>query len=191
MTTIDRTAYPRFKRALSERDLREVYTLTEDERTFIETSVYGEQAQLNLALLLKSCQRLAYFPDVKKIPKRIVNHLRHDLQISSDVSIGYEWQRTLYRHHTLVRDYLDVRPYGEGGEIITETAMRKAVQSMMYPADLINVAIEELVRQSYLLPAFSTLNRLAVMFVLEHTINTSSESWRNLRQMTVFCWMGY
>jgi hypothetical protein len=162
MTTIDRTAYPRFKRAISERDLTEVYTLTEDERTFIETSVYGDQAQLNLALLLKSCQRLAHFPNLKKIPRRIVAHLRQELQISSDVSVGYEWQRTLYRHHAMVRDYLDVRPYGEGGEIITETAMRKAVQSMMYPADIINVAIEELVRQSYLLPAFSTLNRMAI-----------------------------
>lgn len=76
------------------------------------------------------------------------------------MSIGCEWQRTLYRHHTLVRDYLNVRPYSAGSEIIAETGMRNAVQVMMYPADLINVAIEELFRQSYLLPAFSILNPL-------------------------------
>ena len=41
MTTIDRTAYPRFKRALSERDLTEVYTLTEDEHELVNRSTWG------------------------------------------------------------------------------------------------------------------------------------------------------
>lgn len=162
MTTIDRTAYPRFKRVLSERDLKEVYTLSEDERAFIEVSASTEQTRLNLALLLKSCQRLGYLPNLNTIPKRIVIHILRQLGISTTLTPHYEWQRTLYRHHALIRDYLDVQSYGQSGEIIAETAMRKAVQSMMYTADLINVAIEELVRQSYLLPAFSTLNRLAI-----------------------------
>jgi len=162
MTTIDRTAYPRFKSALSKRDLTEVYTLMEDEQSFVDTSAHGDQARLNLALLLKSCQRLAYFPNLQTIPKRIVTHIRKQLQIVSDVAVGYEWERTLYRHHALIRGYLDVQPYGQGGESIAKAAMQQAVQSMMYPADLINVAIEELVRQSHLLPAFSTLNRLAI-----------------------------
>ena len=162
MTTIERTAYPRFKRALSERDLTEVYTLTEDGQVFIDTSVYSDPARLNLALLLKSCQRLAYFPNLKTMPKRIVTHIRQQLQIASDVNVGYEWRRTLYRHHTLIREYLDVQPYGQDAHVIAEEAMQQAAQSMMYPADLINAAIEELIRQSYLLPAFSTLNRLAI-----------------------------
>jgi len=69
MTTIDRTAYPRFKRALSERDLTEVYTLTEDEYELIERSTSDARTRLNFALLLKSCQRLAYFPKLTSIPK--------------------------------------------------------------------------------------------------------------------------
>jgi hypothetical protein len=39
--------------------------------------------------------------------------------------------------------------------------MRRAALVMDNPADLINVAIEELVRQRFELPAFSGLNRLA------------------------------
>lgn len=161
MTTIDRTAYPRFKRALSERDLKDVYTLNEDELTFIDDSATTEQTRLNLTLLLKSCQRLGYFPGMDAIPKRIVLHIHRQLGIPETVIPHYEWQRTLYRHHALIRNYLDIQPYGQGGEIIAQAAMQQAVQSMMYSADLINAAIEELVRQSYLLPAFSTLNRLA------------------------------
>ena len=161
MTTIDRTAYPRFKRALSEHDVTEVYTLTEDENEFIERSTSDDQTRLNFALLLKSCQRLAYFPKLASIPKRIVTHVRQQLQIPSEIAVGYKWKRTRHRHYQLIRDYLSVQSYKQGGRAIAEAAMRKAIQSMMYPADLINVAIEELVRQSYLLPTFSTLNRLA------------------------------
>ena len=146
MTTIDRTAYPRFKRALSKRDLKDVYTLNEDELTFIDGSATTEQTRLNLAVLLKSCQRLGYLPDIDAIPKRIVLHIRRQLGIPETVLPYYECQRTLYRHHALIRDYLDVQPYGQGGEIVVETAMQQAVQSMMYSADLINAAIEELVR---------------------------------------------
>ena len=161
MTTIDRTAYPRFKRALSERDLEDIYTLNEDELAFIDGSATTEQTRLNLAVLLKSCQRLGYLPDIDAIPKRIVLHIRRQLGIPETVLPHYEWQRTLYRHHALIRNYLDVQPYGQGGDVVAQTAMQQAVQSMMYSADLINAAIEQLVRQSYLLPAFSTLNRLA------------------------------
>jgi hypothetical protein len=85
MTTIDRTAYPRFKRALSERDLKEVYTLTEDEITLIDGLATTEQTRLNLAVLLKSCQRLGYFPDIDAIPKRIVFHSHRQLGIPESV----------------------------------------------------------------------------------------------------------
>jgi hypothetical protein len=161
VTTIDRTAYPRFKRAISEQDLTEVYTVTDDEKDFIDAAAYGDQMQLNLTLLLKSGQRLARFPNVEQIPVRIVTHLRQQLSIAHDIPVGYDWDRTLYRHHQLIRDYLGVVPYSQDGREITITAMQQAIQTMMYPADLINAAIEELVRQSVLLPAFSTLDTLA------------------------------
>jgi len=161
VTTIDRTAYPRFKRVISEQDLTEIYTLSQDEQDFIAASVYGPQMQLNLALLLKSCQRLAYFPPVQQIPVRIVNHLRQQLPIPYDTPVGYDWDRTRYRHHQLIRDYLAVVPYSQGGRQIVINSIQQAIQTMMYPADLINAAIEALVRQSVLLPAFSTLNSLA------------------------------
>jgi len=162
MTTVERTAYPRFKRTLTEQELTDVYTLSDEERRFINGIATTPQMQLNLALLLKSCQRLAYFPNLTRVPSRIVTYLRQQLTVPPDVIPEYDWDRTLYRHRQQVRDYLQLRPYREGGEAVATAAMQQAIQTMMYPADLINVAIEKLIRQSILLPAFSTLNRMAL-----------------------------
>ena len=50
-------------------------------------------------------------------------------------------------------------------------AIETAVTVMDHPADLINVAIEALVKESYELPAFSTLDRLAGhLRALNHTL---------------------
>jgi Domain of unknown function (DUF4158) len=47
------------------------------------------------------------------------------------------------------------------GQELAAIAISNAAEVRDHPADLINVAIEELVRQRYELPAFSTLDRLA------------------------------
>ena len=44
---------------------------------------------------------------------------------------------------------------------VAEAAIRKAVQSKDNPADLANVALDELVRQSCELPGYTTLDAMA------------------------------
>src|SRR5205085_5218955 len=68
--------------------------------------------------------------------------------------------RTLYRHQTAVRAYLQVLVFGEVARATVSARVRTAATVLDNPADLINVAIEELVRLRYELPAFSTLDRL-------------------------------
>jgi hypothetical protein len=70
-------------------------------------------------------------------------------------------KNTRYRYHNLIRAYLQVRPYVEGGLDIAARAIHDAAAVMDNPADLINIAIEELVRDRVDLPAFATLDRLA------------------------------
>lgn len=66
----------------------------------------------------------------------------------------------MYRHRQLIRDYLQVIDYADGGEAVVSRAVQQAAATMGDPADLINVAIEELLRQGFELPTFSTLDRL-------------------------------
>ena len=61
MTAIERTAYPRFKRVLSAKDLEEVYTPTPQERFLALRSTKGTVAEVGFLVLLKTYQRLGRF----------------------------------------------------------------------------------------------------------------------------------
>lgn len=160
MTTIERTAYPRFKTVLTNRELQEIYTPTQEEITFANTTARGPQQCLALTVLLKSFQRLGYFPAIEEVPVGIVHHIRAWLQLPDDISLQGIAPTSLYRYHKAIRTYLGVASYREGGESVASEAIRQAAQTMSNPADLINASVEELVRQRFELPAFSRLDHL-------------------------------
>lgn len=160
MTSIERTAYPRFTRLPTSRELHEGYTPTAPERAFGARAARTERHLLGVLVLLKAFQRLGYFPRLETVPAAVIAHLRSCLQLEPGVQPGYETPRTLYRHHQAIRDYLAVQPYGPHPRHLAVAAVYAAAQVMDHPPDLINVAVEELVRQRCELPAFSTLDRL-------------------------------
>ncbi len=162
MTALDRTAYPRFKRTYSARELSDIYTPTPDEIQFATTTARSDGLRFNLLLLLKCFQRLGYFPALDEIPEVLISHIRTSMGFSPDQApFGYDTPRTLYRHHKLIRTYLGVTPYGKAARHQAALAIREAAHRMDRPADLINVAIETLVKERCELPAFSTLDTLA------------------------------
>jgi TnpA family transposase len=159
MASIERTAYPRFKRNPLVKELDALYTPKEDELHFANSMSRKEPTRFCILLLLKAFQRLGYFPDVEIIPSDIVQHIRTASGISSEVSPVYSDSKTLYRHHQAIRQHLGVAAWNDDGLRVASEAMATAAEVMDNPADLINVAIEELVRQRIELPAFSTLDR--------------------------------
>jgi len=60
-----------------------------------------------------------------------------------------------------VRDYIGVSAWCEESQKMLADACRNAAQSRDDLADIINFALEELVRQRYELPAFNTMLRAA------------------------------
>ena len=81
MASIERTAYPRFKAALSMQELHTLYDPTDDERAFVLTHAQGAAQQLTLLALLKSHQYLGYLPIVDAIPLQIRCHLCSQLHL--------------------------------------------------------------------------------------------------------------
>src|SRR5438128_2485680 len=160
MTAIDRTIYRHVKRSYTTKELIEAYTPTEEERRFVDTMTRTAQHQLNLMLWIKLFPCLGYFPAVDEIPSAIVVHVRGALSLPEDLVPVYDHPRTLYRHHQLVREYYQIVPYGKDARRIALRTILRAIRTMDNPADLINAAIDELVKQRYELPAFSTLDRL-------------------------------
>src|SRR5438270_667100 len=58
MTAIERTAYPRFTRAPSVKELREIYTPTPGDIAFVATRARGPSQKFALMILLKVYQRI-------------------------------------------------------------------------------------------------------------------------------------
>jgi TnpA family transposase len=163
MTAIHETAYPRIRSNLTDKDLRELYTPTTDDLAFIRDATKSAVTALGLAILLKTFQRLGYFPAFDALPPRLIDyiagvigipHVESNLQ-QYDVS-GYRW-----RHLPLIRAHLRITTFSDGGRRILVGAVLEAARSKDILADIINVGIEALVQARYELPAFSTLRRAA------------------------------
>jgi len=161
MASIERTAYPQFKRNPVVRELVTAYTPTDAELAFITDSARQPGHRLTLAVLLKSFQRLGYFPAIDEVPAAVVRHLRNALRYRVQVKPADIAPNKRYRYFQRIRTYLQVRAYADGGLDVAARAIHEAAAVMDNPADLINVAIEQLVRDRIELPAFSALDRLA------------------------------
>ena len=124
------------------------------------TDARGDSQRLGLAVLLKCFQNLAYFPALANVPEFIVDHIRSNLGLATYARLT-EARTSLYRYHAVIRNYMGVTTYSEGGETVATATIEAAVQTMNNPADLINASIEELIRQRFELPGYSHLDRLA------------------------------
>ena len=86
MASIDRTAYPRFKRSISVRELREAYSPSLDELEWARQMTDSDEALLSLTMCLKCCQRLGYFARFDEVPASIAGHLRQELGLHESVN---------------------------------------------------------------------------------------------------------
>ncbi len=161
-----RSAYPVFPETFTPSELQRYYTLSDNDRQLIQANARGGPQVLAFAALLKTCQQLGYFPALEDMPEKIVSHLRSQLleQLSDDASEnGLSLSsRSLYTYHGLIRDHLGIKAFSlEAAEPLLRRRLTEAAQTMNWVADLINVAIEVLIKENYELPAYSTLERLA------------------------------
>jgi hypothetical protein len=159
MTVIERTAYPRFKQHPSVLELAELYTPTSEEIKFVKSRIKSHAGLLSFMVMLKSFQRLGSFPHPELVPAAIINHLRSCLKLHKWVK-PIPSKRSLQHYQQAIREYLGVKPYDKTAQKLAAVAIASIAQVKDHPADLLNVAIEELVKQRYELPAFSTLDRL-------------------------------
>lgn len=149
--------------------MREFYTPNSQEIAFARSKARSPKGWLGLLILLKAFQRLGYSPAFESIPSTISRHIRDELNLSAKALVPPSL-RSQRRYEQVIRTFLDVKPYTpEALKVVTQTVLQAAyVQD--HPADLINVAIETLVKERYELPAFSTIDRLVRK--LRNIVNT-------------------
>jgi Domain of unknown function (DUF4158) len=71
MPSLERTAYPRFARVITAQELERAYTPSQEELTWARGTVRTPNHLLCLGILLKSFQRLHYFPDLDAVPSEL------------------------------------------------------------------------------------------------------------------------
>ena len=113
-------------------------------------------------LLLKTFQRLGYFVRLDAIPASIVRHISKAVGYE-DVPAGLSAYDSGTDNATWCWSdpWLGVTPFGREAQRVMVEASVRASRVREDLADIINTAIEELVRQRFELPAFSALMRAA------------------------------
>ena len=146
MTSIERTAFPFFRRVVSARELELFFTPDLGEVDWAQEKVRSDEHLLALVLSLKCFQRLGYFPSFGEVPEVATGHVRSCLGLGAGVEPVCSTDRTERAHRELVRGRVGVVHDPGRARLIAEAAIRGAALVKNHPPDLINVALEELVR---------------------------------------------
>lgn len=160
MTTIERTAYPRFKSSFTQDELEHFYQPTESDAAFVENRATDETQQLAMMILLKAFQKLGYLPKLDDVPVSVGKYIAKQMQRPWPEQLHDLPRMTRSRYRQAIYTYFDIKAYRDGGQEAVENIVRQAVQTMSDPADLINVAVEQLIVDRFELPAYRTLDEL-------------------------------
>ncbi|MFK7982150.1 MAG: Tn3 family transposase [Saprospiraceae bacterium] len=163
MAAIHETAYPRFKSHFEENELVKFYSPTPEEVKFSKKYTRSLASQFGLLTHLKVFQRLGYFVLWDAIPPPVTKYISTCLGNLFELHPlhNYDESGTRNRHLDHIRKYMEVKSVGDATTICFENAAKMAVQTKEHISDIINVMIEELIRQNFELPGFSTIDRAA------------------------------
>jgi len=170
LTSIDRTAYPRFRGIVPARELVEWFTPTPEETAWARGKTTTDQTFLALVTWLRCYQRQRRFPELDEVPAVVVEHIRTGLGLPDDVAAAVESVRSAARYRDHIREWLGVKYDAADVRGVAEAAIRAAAVTKDNPADLINVALEELLQAGRELPGYSTLDRMVAKIRTE--VNT-------------------
>lgn len=109
---------------------------------------------------LKVFQTIGRFRRVTDIPAIVFEHVARQLGVEFGPAFVHP-DRTLYRHRPAVLKRLGVIAWGTVTREIAQSTMIKTAKARTDPADIINAAVDALIRHRFELPALIALRRLA------------------------------
>jgi uncharacterized protein DUF4158 len=81
VVSIERTAYPRFKRLITAHELHLFFSPTRDEVAWASEATDCDEHLLALLLMLKSYQRMGCFPRLEDVPEMVVDFVRRAVEL--------------------------------------------------------------------------------------------------------------
>lgn len=161
MTSIERTAYPRFKRLITASELHNHFTPTHDEAAWASERTDSDAHLLAVVLALKCLAKMGRFPGLEEIPAVVVDFVRRDLRLPEDTVPAWSSARVARHHKAGIRERLGWTNDQSTAREVAEAAIRAEAALKNHPPDLINVALDKLTEASLEFPAYSTLDALA------------------------------
>ena len=174
MSSIEETAYPRLHDDISPQELEQLYTPSAKERRFVADTYRRTLPQTCLMLQLKLMQRLGYSVPLAGVPLPIIAHVCKKLRFTrptKDVLARYDASGEKARHLKHVLEVLRLREPDETARRWMFERAEAAAHTKQELPDIINALLEELVKQRFVLPGFSKLDRIAQ--VARDKVNTA------------------
>lgn len=158
--TAARVIYPELPKPLTPGDLHQLFRPNYDEREWAPTIARIPSSQVALLVQLKIFQSIGRFLGAADIPPAAIEYVASHMGVEH-VSVLISRKRTFYRHRRAILQHLKVNSWGTEVFELAQATMRKTAQARTDPADIINSAIDALIRHGFELPALATLRRLA------------------------------
>jgi TnpA family transposase len=157
------TAYPVLTASPTSSELSDVYTPDLFELKFAEERTREAGPRVALLVLLKAFRRLGYFVKLADVPLSIIRHIAQaaGYETVPDELDAYDQSTLRARHMTLIRLWTGVSVFDRQALKIVIRSCVEASRVREDLADIVNIAIEELIRKRYELPGFTTLFRAA------------------------------
>jgi hypothetical protein len=155
-----RVIYPELPDPLTPDDLHRLFSPSYDERKWASTVARTPASQVALLVQLKIFQTIGRFRRVTDIPAIVFDHVARQLGVEFGPAFVHP-DRTLYRHRPAVLKRLGVTAWGAVAREIAQSTMIKTAKARTDPADIINAAVDALIRHRFELPALIALRRLA------------------------------
>ena len=160
MPAVHETAYPRLKEGVTPTDLAEVYTPTAEEhrpRHRARRHVPGH-GWASWSSSRRSSDSATSCSSAKSRRRSSgTSQAAWASTLAPSDLLRYDESGTRRRHIPIIRTFLNVRPFDSEARALVAAVVREAAQTKDDLADLMNVAIEELVRNRFELPGFTTL----------------------------------
>jgi Domain of unknown function (DUF4158) len=155
-----RVIYPELPDPLTPDDVRRLFTPSFDERSWAPTIARTLTSQVALLVQLKVFQTIGRFLRASDIPAIVYVHVAQHVGLYDETAIVHP-DRTLYRHRPAVLKHLGVRPWAAAARELALSVMIRTAKTRTDPADIINAAVDALIRHRFELPALIALRRLA------------------------------
>lgn len=177
MVSMQETAYPRLKNCPNYKELEKLFSPTSSEISWAKQKARNPFSQLGLLIMLKTFQCLNYFLPIRDTSSVIIEHIARKAKLDSPDQAewdSYHRSGTGIRQIAMIREYRQAKIFNNQAHQIMLNIMKESILEKDEKSDIINIAIDELIKNSYELLVFSTLTK-----AIDHV---HAEAYRTLYQ---------